>query len=241
MNATPFVKKPKIELEAEEDEEQEMEGVEEEQNRKEQEEALLALIQHRTKEVEHLRQRITYYKSQLDEAEKRLGNTQTKLALHRGQDISVASETSGNITQESQCKPQNSGLDTIKSSRDNLNVSQKSASPFHQNGESSRSQIQYKSQLLIRSVTPKMEESGNKATDGSGSLPGTSVSTHVNSTAKQKGDKARKLSSDQETMQSEVKGKKAKLEEKEHKDLIPLISSCSSSSPIRCQTWLPFV
>lgn len=66
MNATPFVKKPKMELEAEEDEEQEMEGVEEEQNRKEQEEALLALLQHRTKEVEHLRQRITYYKSQVD-------------------------------------------------------------------------------------------------------------------------------------------------------------------------------
>ncbi|XP_073299399.1 uncharacterized protein [Primulina huaijiensis] len=237
MNATPLVKKPKIELEAEEDEEQEKEGAEEEQNRKEQEEALLALIQHRTKEVEHLRQRITYYKSQLDEAEKRLEDTQTKLARHRGQDISMDSETSGNITKESQCKPQNLGRDTIKSSGDNLNVSQKSASASHQNGESSRSQIQSKSQLLIRSaVTPKMEESGNKATNGSGSLPGTSVSTHINSTAKQKGDRARKLSSVQETMQSEPKGKKAKLEEKEHKDLIPLISSCSSSSPIRCHT-----
>lgn len=37
----------------------------EEQDRKEQEEALIALIEHRTKEVEHLRQRLTYYKSQV--------------------------------------------------------------------------------------------------------------------------------------------------------------------------------
>ncbi|XP_073150359.1 uncharacterized protein [Henckelia pumila] len=243
MNAPPLVKKPKMELEAEEEEEEEeeeeqveeREGPEEEQNRKEQEEALLALVQHRTKEVEHLRQRITYYKSQLDEAEKKLEDTQTKLARHQGQDISVASETSGNITKESQCKPQTSGLDTIKSSRDNLNVSQKSVSPFHQNGESSRSHIQSKSQLLIRSVTPKIEESG-KATNGSGLLPGISVSTQTNSTAKQKGDKARKLSSVQETMQSEPKGKKAKPEERESKDLIPLISSCSSSTTIHCQT-----
>ncbi|KZV46471.1 hypothetical protein F511_10576 [Dorcoceras hygrometricum] len=234
MNATSFVKKPKIELEAEE-EEQEREGAEEEQNRKEREEALLALIQHRTKEVEHIRQRITYYQSQLDEAEKRLEDTQTKLAHHHGQDISMASKASGNVTKEPQSKPQTSGLDTKKSSEDNLNVSQKPASPFHQNGESCRSQIQSKS-LLIRPVNLKMEESGNKANDGYGSLPSSSLSTYNNSTVKQKGDKARKLSSVQEAMHSEPKGKKAKLEEKEHRDLIPLINSCSSSTMIRCQT-----
>ncbi|GFZ17313.1 hypothetical protein Acr_26g0005830 [Actinidia rufa] len=36
-------------------------------SRSEQEEALVALIEHRTKEVEHLRKRIDYYKSQCDE------------------------------------------------------------------------------------------------------------------------------------------------------------------------------
>ncbi|KAJ0571088.1 hypothetical protein HanHA300_Chr05g0185531 [Helianthus annuus] len=33
--------------------------------REEQEEALIALIEHRAKEVDHLRTRVTYYKSQL--------------------------------------------------------------------------------------------------------------------------------------------------------------------------------
>lgn len=72
MSGYPPLKKPKIEIEEKEAEEEEEEPEEEnndgdmeEQIRKEQEEALVALIEHRTKEVEHLRQRITYYNSQV--------------------------------------------------------------------------------------------------------------------------------------------------------------------------------
>lgn len=70
MSGYPLLKKPKTEPEETEEEEEDPEeekndGEMEEQIRNEQEEALVALIEHRTKEVEHLRQRITYYKSQV--------------------------------------------------------------------------------------------------------------------------------------------------------------------------------
>ncbi|KAI3695627.1 hypothetical protein L1987_78626 [Smallanthus sonchifolius] len=47
------------------------------------EETLVALIEHRTKEVEHLRTRVAYYKSMLDESVNKLEETQSKLARLR--------------------------------------------------------------------------------------------------------------------------------------------------------------
>ncbi|KAM2075665.1 hypothetical protein ACFX1T_038517 [Malus domestica] len=55
-------------------------------SRQEQEEALVALIEHRTREVHHLRNRVSYYKTQLGEAERRLTDTEIKLARLRRQD-----------------------------------------------------------------------------------------------------------------------------------------------------------
>ncbi|EHA8591017.1 hypothetical protein COCNU_scaffold030607G000010 [Cocos nucifera] len=49
----------------------------------EQEEALVALIEHRSKEYEHLKQKVAYFKSQLDEAEKKLNDSKAKLARLR--------------------------------------------------------------------------------------------------------------------------------------------------------------
>ncbi|KOM30486.1 hypothetical protein LR48_Vigan01g004000 [Vigna angularis] len=53
-------------------------------SRQEHEEALLALIEHRTREVKHLRYYISYYNSQLEEAEKSLLESKSKLARLRG-------------------------------------------------------------------------------------------------------------------------------------------------------------
>lgn len=61
MSGTPLLKKPKIEIRDEGDDDE----ITEEQSRDEREDALVALFEHRTKEVEHLRQRITYYNSQV--------------------------------------------------------------------------------------------------------------------------------------------------------------------------------
>ncbi|XP_008801180.2 U5 small nuclear ribonucleoprotein 40 kDa protein [Phoenix dactylifera] len=49
----------------------------------EQEEALVALIEHRSKEYEHLKQKVAYFKSQLDEVEKKLNDSKAKLARLR--------------------------------------------------------------------------------------------------------------------------------------------------------------
>ncbi|XP_020548263.1 U5 small nuclear ribonucleoprotein 40 kDa protein [Sesamum indicum] len=210
MSGYPLLKKPKIEIEENEEEEEEPEENDdekmEEQIRNEQEEALVALIEHRTKEVEHLRQRITYYKSQLNDAEKRLEDTQNKLARLRGQNMSKASK---NLT----------------NGREEVIVERRSASPINMSEGSSQKQSQ---------STPK--ESGNKTFSGSGSLSSSATPTHVNSLAKFKGEKARKVSSEQETVEPQPKGTKRNLEQREHKDLIKLINKSSSPVTIRCQT-----
>lgn len=72
MDGYPLLKKPKIEPQEtaqklgqdEEDEENNDEEMKE-RIRNEQEEAIVALIEHRTREVDHLRQRITYYNAQV--------------------------------------------------------------------------------------------------------------------------------------------------------------------------------
>ncbi|MQL69660.1 hypothetical protein Taro_001955 [Colocasia esculenta] len=50
-------------------------------DRGEQEEALAALVEFRSKEVERLRLRLEYYKSQVEDAEKKLSDSKAKLAL----------------------------------------------------------------------------------------------------------------------------------------------------------------
>lgn len=60
------------------------------------EEALIALVEHRTKEVEHLRKRISYYNSQLQDSEKRLHDSQSKLArIRRRKNDSLSRESNG--------------------------------------------------------------------------------------------------------------------------------------------------
>ncbi|KAI3455151.1 hypothetical protein Pfo_011814 [Paulownia fortunei] len=235
----------------------------EEQIRNEQEEALVALIEHRTKEVEHLRQRINYYKSQLDEAEKRLEDTQNKLARLRGRNIMKASKILSNGREEvkverSSASPMKMSesssqkrshlttlhqhQDTMKPSEDNLNVTKRPPSPFHKDGNSSQNKTQSRPQLVIPAVTPnisqpmKTKESGNKFSSGSGSLSTSSTPIYVNSLAKFKGEKTREISSQQETLETQPKETKRKLEQKEHKDLIKLIGKSSSPVSIRCQT-----
>ncbi|KAK7358716.1 hypothetical protein VNO77_00654 [Canavalia gladiata] len=58
---------------------------EQKNGREEHEQVLIALIHHRTREVKNLRYYITYYTSQLDEAERKLKESQSKLTQLRGQ------------------------------------------------------------------------------------------------------------------------------------------------------------
>lgn len=262
MSGYPLPKKPKIEpqetqqqldQEEEEEEEESNDKEMEEQIRREQEEAMVALIEHRTKEVDHLRQRITYYKAQLDEAEKKLEDTQTKLARHRGQTISKASKSVTNgrkdgkverskspikISKSSQKEYHHQDDIVIKPSGDNLNVTRRPSSPLYKNGGSSPNQTQSRPQIVIPSVAPnisqhiKVKESSNKYSSGSGSLPTLPTPAFANTPAK---SKASSGSSELESMETQLRTKR-KFEETEHRDLIKMINKTSSPAIVRCQT-----
>ncbi|XP_073291380.1 uncharacterized protein [Primulina huaijiensis] len=265
MRGPPFPKKPKIEIVKLEDEEEEYgDGTTEERSWKDLEAALEVLVELRTKEVEQLRERVAYYKFQLDEALTRLMDTQTELSRHRGQETPMASETlrncirkvnsessanpanaSGDCTQNQfQYKPQLFGVDLIKLSRDDHGIEGISASVVRKHRDSSREKYHSKPQLVIPSVNPStshsmtMKESGNEVSGNSGAFLPASIATQINSNGWQNGGKARKTSSEQENMESQPKGTKKKHEKKEDKDLVPLIGSMASSQRFHCEAVL---
>ncbi|KAL3626747.1 hypothetical protein CASFOL_029490 [Castilleja foliolosa] len=233
----PLMKKPKIEIDEEvkDPEEESSDGEMKEQIRIEQEEALVALVEHRAKEVENLRHRMTYYNAQLEAAEKRFEDTQSKLARLRSWNGVKASKSSSNGREEAKVEnprplkmiESSSGKqsphqrqDSVKPSVDNLDLTRKS--------NSSQTHIQSKPPLVITAVNPNLlqpvttKEPGIKLSRGPGA-PSTSSTL-----------KSRKKSSEQETMESQPEGRKMKIERNEHKDLIQLIGKKSSPVPIRC-------
>ncbi|KAL3835410.1 hypothetical protein ACJIZ3_010146 [Penstemon smallii] len=263
MNGYPLPKRPKIERE---DEEEQQEPVvqenEEDQIRNEQDEALVALVDHRIKEVDHLRHRISYYKSQLVEAEKKLEDTQNKLARHRQWDPVMTSRTDkygmsevnagrssasptqmreGSSQNNSQYMPQHPGHDSVNSAGENLKFARRPPSPFNKDGASSRNQTQSRPQPLNPAVEPyipqpvKLEYFGNNFSSGSGSVLTGPAPSQVNSLTKFQGDKARRIPPDKEAMETQDRGTKRKIEQKEHKDVIQLISKRPSPSLIKFQ------
>ncbi|XP_076919295.1 uncharacterized protein LOC143580037 isoform X1 [Bidens hawaiensis] len=177
-------------------------------DRHEQEQALVALIEHRNKEVLHLRTRLNYYKSQLEEAEKRLGETERKLAHLRSRGNAVPST-----------KVSENGV-KVKEER-------RSCSPPIKTSQHSRNgKHEQKPQLVIPAVNPKlpvkMEEGDNK-----------SMPTYGKNIVK---EKVNRISREQEGGETQSRGTKRKFEQREHKDLIQMV--CSSSSPriVNCQS-----
>ncbi|CAB4280403.1 unnamed protein product [Prunus armeniaca] len=190
-------------------------------SRQEQEEALVALIEHRTREVHHLRQRVSYYKSQLEEAAKRLNDSETKLARLRRQDkVGSTKSSPGSETKSAKVEP-------------------RSTSPIHLSQGSTRNQPHSKTELLIPAVIPKISQptklagSSGKAPVSSSAQVSPSVSSQSISATKEKGDKSYRTSSKQE-VEIQDRGTKRKFEQKEHKELIPSVRTSSSPSIIRC-------
>ncbi|KAE8123778.1 hypothetical protein FH972_018707 [Carpinus fangiana] len=185
------------------------------ESRREQEEALVALFEHRTNEVKHLRQRIAYYQSQLEEAEKRLHDSQSKLARLRSRSNAVPSKAS------------------LENGTKNVKVERRSTSPIPIHGASSRNLPKSKPELLIPAVNSKIPQV-IKSSNDSGTQASPSVSTQSNSPMRGKGNKPSRVSSQMEVVEIEDKGTKRKFEQKEHKELIPLIRRTSSPCIIRC-------
>ncbi|MED6148411.1 hypothetical protein PIB30_052907 [Stylosanthes scabra] len=194
--------------------------------REEQEEALVALIEHRTREVKNLRHRLSYYKSQLEEAEKRLQDSETKLARLRGQPNSAVSSRSS----------LDNGIKTVKEER-------RSISPTDRNGGYSKKQNQSKPELVIPAVQPKTSQStpprsSTKApiTSGSEASPSVHSSAITGSGSRVKSEKSQRPPPEHKSTEDKDKGTKRKFEQKEHKELIPLIRKSSSPKLVNCHT-----
>ncbi|KAJ7957171.1 transducin family protein / WD-40 repeat family protein [Quillaja saponaria] len=191
-------------------------------SREEQEEALVALIEHRTREVQNLRQRLSYYKSQLEEAEKKLQGSESKLVRLRGKSNLVSSKNG------------------IQNGTKSVKIEHRSTSPMGVNEGSSRNQQEPKPELLIPAVNPKISQpilltgSSARVSIGSGSQASPSVSTQSTSGVKGKAEKSLRMSSEKDYSEVKDKGTKRKLEQKEHKELIPLTRSSTSPCIIRC-------
>ncbi|KAK3006019.1 hypothetical protein RJ639_016101 [Escallonia herrerae] len=231
MSETPVLKRPRIESNGEVAMAEENGA---QQDREEQEEALVALIEHRAKEVEHLRKRMAYYKSELekliwnfelDQAERRLEDSQSKLARLRGRD-------NPELVQDNIKSSKNPPGDGVK----DVKLEQRSTNTVQTSEVSSQNEQQFRPQLVLPAVKPKLMESGTKASSGSGSRPSTSVPTHMKSIAKPKGEKSHRSSSEQDDVERQNKGTKRKFEQQEHKELISLICSRASPCTIHCQT-----
>ncbi|XP_023001767.1 uncharacterized protein LOC111495809 [Cucurbita maxima] len=185
-------------------------------SKEEQEEALVALIDHRCREVQNLKQRISYYTSQLEEAEKRLHDSESKLARLRRQGNAVSSK------------------DSFRSRAVSVKVEQTV-------NEGSKPQPYSKPELVIPAVVPKISQNSALAGNGanisnSSSSRAQSSPSHVKNVIKVEGDKNIGNSSLRDSSNTSDRGTKRKLEQqcKEHKELIPLIRSSSSPSQIRC-------
>ncbi|KAI9079634.1 hypothetical protein K1719_038255 [Acacia pycnantha] len=193
-------------------------------SREEQEEALVALIDHRAREVKNFRQRIAYYTSKLEEAEKKLQDSESQLARLQGQPNVV------------------SGTSSLEGVTRSVKMERVSNSPIHRNEGSSKNQHQSKPELLVPAVTPKISQpkllpgSSAKASLSSNSQASPSATTHSVSGSRVKTNESHRLPTKQEDIMMKEKGTKRKFEQKEHKELIPSIRTNSSPCLIHCQT-----
>ncbi|KAK8362020.1 hypothetical protein V6Z11_A03G075900 [Gossypium hirsutum] len=192
-------------------EEEETANGEDDNSIAEQEEALVALIEHRTKEVEHLGQRISYYKSQLDQAEKRLQDSQSKLARLRGR--------------------HNTAFSNASLATKSVKVEQKSISPECINGGSKTKQ-QPRTELVIPSVNPKISQPIKPAGSSAKTTIGLEANAASSRAVKVKAETCHRNSSNAEVVEKKDRGAKRKFEQREHKELIPLVRSSLTPTTI---------
>ncbi|XP_057516794.1 uncharacterized protein LOC130797992 [Amaranthus tricolor] len=181
-------------------------------NYEEQEEALVALIEHRSKEVQHLTNRISYYQTELKQAQERLNDTEAKLV---------------NIRRKINDKWNNH----LPGSKKEVKTEHKSTSSV--DGKSAQRQPQSKPQLLISKVSQKPSRPMTLSESGSKASP-----SRYNSPMKARGDRSNETParSALEETKSQTVGAKRKLESKEHIELIPKVRSSSSPSLIHCHS-----
>jgi hypothetical protein len=131
---------------------------------------------------------------QLEEAEKRLHDSQSKLARLRSRSNAVPSKAS------------------LENGSKNVKAERRSTSPIPIHGTSSRNLPKSKPELLIPAVNPKIPQV-IKSSNDSGPQASPSVSTRSNSPMRVKGNKPSRVSSQMEVVEIEDKGTKRKFGE----------------------------
>ncbi|TYH80527.1 hypothetical protein ES332_D03G138600v1 [Gossypium tomentosum] len=189
-------------------EEEETTNGEDDNSIAEQEEALVALIEHRTKEVEHLGQRISYYKSQLDQAEKRLQDSQSKLARLRGR--------------------HNTAFSNASLATKSVKVEQ---SPERINGGSKTKQ-QPRTELVIPSVNPKISQPIKPAGSSAKTTIGLEANAASSRVVKVKAETSHRNSSNAEVVEKKDRGAKRKTKRAQRVDSLRTkqLYACSYSS-----------
>ncbi|KAF3781365.1 hypothetical protein EJ110_NYTH37241 [Nymphaea thermarum] len=191
----------------------------------EEEEALVALIEHRNKEVENLAQKLSYFTKQvaftgLEEAKKKLNESQSKLVrLRRKRDSGESKAIADAGTSKAKL---GDGLTNLK----------------HADEIQSHIQNGSRPQLLIPALSSKTRPP-KRLSEGSMKLPvgsqgGTPVGLTRSSTV-QKGETSGRTSHDLENDRLHDNAIVHKTGKKEYRDLVPVIRSSSTACTIRVQ------
>ncbi|CAH2070403.1 unnamed protein product [Thlaspi arvense] len=215
LHTTP--KKPKLKRE-EEEEEEEDEVEADVASRDEQEQILVALVDHRSDEIKRLKHHISNYQTKLVESEKSLRDSKAKLAHLRGHDDGVSVPSISNSKKDSEPLKTLRNVNDDESSR-NLTPSKKDyPSPS-------------------RSKTLKPCDSSDPRSSSSSSISKSKAKTVV---VKQKSEPSSRdspnVKASRDSPNVKDRGTKRKFELKEHKELIRLIARNSSPTTIKCHT-----
>ncbi|CAH9082877.1 unnamed protein product [Cuscuta europaea] len=190
------------------------------------EKALVALIEHRSKEVEHLRNRLSYYKSELEAEEKRLGESQQKLAQLRSKNSVRKFQTHVDEPR------QDPDLVTSKLYR----ISPKPAITFWKSETSytNKPQIKHCSEILNIKQEDEQEDMVTDSVPKSFTCPRSSAGEP--GLCNLKGDQSQRTFNEKEMVDARDKGETGTSDKKVQKDLISMVNCYSSPCTIKCQT-----
>ncbi|KAL4191808.1 hypothetical protein AMTRI_Chr06g169050 [Amborella trichopoda] len=229
-----LLKKPKLEQHSNKYEEkvhdENGKGVdEEEEDLRETEECLVALLQHRTLEVDNIKRKIDYYQSQLEGAQKKLLDAKSSLACHKARhDVESSKSAASDDIGKVKVEPKSSAT----------------PSPMHVDEGHTQNQPQLRPQLVIPAANLNMGEAKSLA-DPSMKVPSVSGVRSATSSSKRLSDTSGKLkgdmtscknSSEKTISNSNDKQASRKLQQRVHKDLISSIRTAASPHIIRFQT-----
>ncbi|KAF8052964.1 hypothetical protein N665_1483s0016 [Sinapis alba] len=194
--------------------------------REEQEQALVALVEHRSAEIDRLKHHISNYQTKLIEAQRSLRDSKAKLSNLRGHD----DDDDESITTSSSAKKESNDESTrniTPSKKDYPSPSpSKILKPFDNSVPTSSSSIS-KSKTNAVVVKQKPEAS---------SLDSISNSKTKTVVVKQKPETSSRDSPNLKASRDQGRGTKRKFEQKEHKEVIRFIARNSSPTTIKCHS-----